>query len=96
MYIIYTNNKQTRLRLSKLRQTKDQVKRREWFEQPHEVRFKAAQYGEAQALFKVAKVERAAEVQRVGGELYLKSLKGRAAGQIQIHDTVIWLLLTHI
>mmetsp|Transcript_33621 Transcript_33621/g.39521 ORF Transcript_33621/g.39521 Transcript_33621/m.39521 type:complete len:2664 (+) Transcript_33621:57-8048(+) len=80
---------ETRLRLSKIRQTKDQLKRREWFEQPHEVRFKAAQLGEAEALFKVATVERAQEVQRIGGELYLKSLKGKAAGIMTIHDTRI-------
>jgi hypothetical protein len=77
---------ETRLALAGVRRSKNEQKRREWFEHPHEVRFKAAMLGEAVALLRVATKERKAFVAKMGGEVYLKTLKGRFAGELTYHD----------
>ena len=76
----------TRQTLAMVRAEKNLRKRREWFDHPHEVRFKAAALGEAEALEEIAVAERTAFVAKKGGEHYLKGLRGQEKGELVFLD----------
>ena len=70
-----------------------QCKRREQAPFSHEVRFRAAQKGEADALAALALEEQGAFVRDIGGPTYISSLKGKRLGEYRaaVAEYCAWL-----
>ena len=71
----------TMLNLAKSRRDRNERKRRERIEFSHEVRFRAAQLGEADALAALAREESEQFIKGIGGPTYISGLKGKRLGE---------------